>query len=321
MTKLLVSAAIALGLILSGGAGAAAPRPVWIDSDLSLGSPLREVDDGYALLFALRSPELTVAGVSATYGNAPLRGTTARLRKSLGEFGATLAVAPGAGSAGDGGGATAASAALARALRQERLTYLALGPLTNLATFLRLHPEEAGRIREVIMVAGKTPAATLGFGPREEFRIHDANLTKDPAAVRAILAASVPIVLAPIETSSRLQLDRRDLATLAAGGPAGRYLARRSRTWLWFWQTFAQEKGGPVFDALAVAAATRRDLVRLETRYARVGDDDSLLVRPTNFPAGRKVLFCTGFSPRLKQVLLNRLSGRRAKSSTDPPGR
>ncbi len=320
MTKLLLPAAVAFGLLLSGVAGADKPRPVWIDTDLSLSSPLREVDDGYALLFALRSPELTVAGLSSTYGNAPLRGTTARLRKSLGEFGATLAITPGASSAADRG-ATAASAALAQALHRDRLTYLALGPLTNLAIFLRLHPEEAGRIREVIMVAGKTPAATLGFGPREEFRIHDANLTKDPAAVRAVLAASVPIVLAPIETSSRLQLDRRDLATLAASGAAGRYLARHSRTWLWFWQTFARENGGPVFDALAVATAARRDLVRLETRYASMGDDDSLIVRPTDFPTGRKVLFCTGFSPRLKQVLLDRLSGRRAKSSTAPPGR
>ena len=67
-------------------------------------------------------------------------------------------------------------------------------------------------------------------------------------------------------------------------------------------------------------AAARRDLVRLETRYASVGADDSLIVRPTDFPAERKVLFCTGFSPQRKPVLLDQLTGRRAKSSTAPPG-
>ncbi len=312
---------IALGLVFSAAFGEAAVRPVWIDSDLSLGSPLREVDDGYALLFALRSPELSLAGVSSTYGNAPLRGTTARLRNSLGAFGQTLPVSPGAESPADLGRTTAASEALAGALRRERLTYLALGPLTNLATFLRLHPEEAGRIREVIMVAGQTPEATLGFGPQQRFRIHDANLVKDPAAMRAVLDARVPIVLAPIEVSSRLQLDRRDLGALAASGTAGRYLARRSRIWLWFWQTFAREKGGPIFDALAVAAAARPDLITLETRYAAVGNDNALFVRRRSFPAARKVLFCSDFSPQLKQLLLERLTGRKAKSLTALPVR
>lgn len=321
MRRLFSRAAVALALFFSCMAGAAEPLPVWIDSDLSLGSPLREVDDGYALLFALRSPELEVVGVSSTFGNAPLPGTTTRLRTSLGEFGSTLAVAPGAGSAAGRGAATPATAALASGLRRERLTYLALGPLTNLAAFLQLHPEQSDRIREVIMVAGKTPAATLGFGPEGRFRIHDANLAKDPAAVRAVFASSAPIVLAPIEASARLQLDRHDLAALAASSPAAQYLARKSRAWLWFWQTFAREKGGPVFDALAVAIAARRDLVTLEARYAGFGDDDLLLVRQESFPGARKILFCTGFSPELKTVLLDRLSDRREKSSISPPGR
>lgn len=289
----------------------AAPRAVWIDSDLSLGSPLREVDDAYALLLALRSPELTITGISSTYGNAPLAGTTARLRNSLGKFEGNLRVSPGARSPADLGKPTAASDALATALRRERLTYLALGPLTDLATFLRLHPAEAGRIREVIMVAGKTPAATLGFGPEGRFRIHDANLTKDPAAMRAVLASRVPIVLAPIETSSRLQVDRGDLDRLRASGPAGRYLASRSGAWLWFWKTFAHEKGGPLFDALAVIIAARPDLVTLERRTVTMEDG------PAN---GRKVLFCAGFSPETKSVLMTRLTAQKEKSSTAPPG-
>lgn len=290
----------------------AAARAVWIDSDLSLGSPLREVDDAYALLLALRSPELTIAGISSTYGNAPLAGTTARLRKSLGAFGADLRVSPGAKAPADLGKPTAASDALAAALRGEELSYLALGPLTNLATFLRLHPAEAARIREVIMVAGKTPEATLGFGPENRFRIHDANFVKDPTAMRAVFAWQLPIVLAPIETSSRLQIDRGDLDRLRASGPAGRYLASRSGAWLWFWKTFARERGGPLFDALAVIVAARPDLVTLETRFMELEHGPA---------AGRKVLFCKGFSPETKSVLMSRLSAQKAKSSTAPPDR
>ncbi|MGH9104805.1 MAG: hypothetical protein ACRDZX_03015 [Acidimicrobiales bacterium] len=47
-------------------------RRVWIDTDPAVGVPGADVDDGYALLQALRSPELEVAGVSTIFGNAPI---------------------------------------------------------------------------------------------------------------------------------------------------------------------------------------------------------------------------------------------------------
>lgn len=111
-----------------------------------------------------------------------------------------MAVEAGAAAPNDLGRATAASDALAAALREKkRLTHIALGPLTNLATLLHLHPELADRFEQVIMVAGKSPEATLGFGPREKFQIHDANFVKDPVAVRAVLQSRIPIMLEPTE--------------------------------------------------------------------------------------------------------------------------
>ncbi len=292
-------------------------RRVWIDTDLTLGSPLREVDDGYALLLAFRSPELQIAGISTTYGNAPLRGTTSRTREALRRFGLTMTVNPGAASPNELGRATPASDALAAALHtHKRVTYIALGPLTNLASFVSLHPEQARRIDEVIMVAGKTPEATLGFGPEEKFRIHDANFVKDPAAMRAIFASPIPISLAPIETSARLLLDAQDLRTLEASDPAGRFLSRKSGLWLRFWTHFVKAGGGPVFDALAVVAAARPNLVMTDLRTASIEADGSLIVRRKAEGTGRKVRFCSGFVPATKAVILDRLTGRREKSSS-----
>ncbi len=300
---------LALCACLAGGLPGAQARAIWIDTDLSLGSPLREVDDAYALLLALRSPELQIVGISTTYGNTPLRGTTARTRHSLGAFRSGLPVHPGAASPNDLGKATPATAALSAALRETRLTYVALGPLTNLASFLRLHPEEAARIDQVILIAGKTPGATLGFGPQEKFRIHDANLVKDPAAVRAVLASSLPLLLTPIETSARLTLENDDLRTLAASGAAGKYLARRSGVWLCFWTHFVHARGGPIFDALAILAAARPELLTLETRYASIDPAGALLVPRRADRDGRRVLFCSGFSAETKRLLLRRLRG------------
>ena len=69
-------------------AQAAAARTVWIDTDVSIGSPIREVDDAYALLLAFHSPEIRIAGISATYGNASLEQTTRVAREMVRRFGA-----------------------------------------------------------------------------------------------------------------------------------------------------------------------------------------------------------------------------------------
>lgn len=290
----------------------AAARVVWIDTDLSIGSPLREVDDAYALLLAFRSSELEIAGLSTTYGNAPLRATTQRTRDLLDRLGLTMAVSAGATSAADLGRPTAASRALATAVRKNnRLTYIALGPLTNLATFLRLHPEEAKRFGQVIMVAGRSPEATLGFGPGEKFRIHDANLVKDPAAVRAILHSQIPILLTPIETSSRLLLDKSDLRALSGSGSNDRFLARKSGVWLWFWTNIARARGGPIFDALAVVAAARPSLLTIEKRQAAINAEGELIISPLPDEAGRTVSFCSAFSPATKDFVLRRLREER----------
>jgi pyrimidine-specific ribonucleoside hydrolase len=62
-------------------------RRCWIDTDPSIGPPWREVDDAFALLLAFRCPELRIVGISTTYGNAPLRRTTAVGRDLVRRFG------------------------------------------------------------------------------------------------------------------------------------------------------------------------------------------------------------------------------------------
>src|SRR5947207_9313691 len=91
---------------------------VWIDTDVSIGSPIREVDDAFALVLAFHSPEIRIAGLSTTYGNAPLSQTTRAARDLVERFGQPAgltvdAVFAGAGSASDLGRRSAASDALA----------------------------------------------------------------------------------------------------------------------------------------------------------------------------------------------------------------
>jgi inosine-uridine nucleoside N-ribohydrolase len=296
----------------------ASARTVWIDTDVSIGSPIREVDDAYALALAFQSPEIRIAGLSTTFGNAPLGHTTRAAQTLVRRFGEdaglTLSdVFPGARAAADIGHRSAASDALAAVLAKRKVTYIALGPLTNLASFLRLHPEQAHRIERVIFVGGQVSGTTLAFGPKRSFRIHDANVFKDPAAVEAVVRSNIPLTLVPIATASNLLLDEMDLRKLEQSKGAASYLTRHSRIWFWFWRNVVKTKGGPIFDAAAIIPATKPELLSIEKRYAKMDEAGNLLVMTSLTNGGRPVRFCTSFGPETKRFVMGRLMTRRSR--------
>jgi pyrimidine-specific ribonucleoside hydrolase len=305
-------------LVFAGVARFAAAETVWIDTDVSIGSPIREVDDAYAIVLALHSPEIRIAGISTSYGNAPLGHTTRAARELIQQFGGPANVRPdqvfaGARYPADLGRRSEASEALARLLQKNSVTYLALGPLTNLASFFQLHPESARKIRRVIFLGGQIEGTTLAFGPNASFHIHDANVYKDPRAAAVVLGSNIPMTLVPVAIGSQLALNEDDLRVLHEQGGAGRYLSRRSRVWLWFWTHFVKTKSGPIFDAVAMIAATKPDLVTSETRYASMGGARNLWIRRGLTNGARPVRCCTRLAPGTKRFVMERLVTRRRR--------
>jgi inosine-uridine nucleoside N-ribohydrolase len=306
---------IALVACFAHGARATA---VWIDTDVSIGSPIREVDDAYALMLAFHSPEIRIAGLSTTYGNAPLGHTKRVAQDMVQRFGtpAGLSVAKvysGARSAAELGRRTEASNALAATLEKGRLTYIALGPLTNLATFLQLHPKYASRIDRVVFLGGQSPGTSLGLRPNGTFRIHDANVFKDPAATALVLRSKIPLTAIPVSTASRLLIDGADLRALGKTGDAGNYLASRSRIWLWFYTNIVQTKGGAVFDTLAIVAAAKPGLLVVEKRYAWMDEQSHLRVTARRMKGARPITYCTGFARATKRFVVQRIMTRRSR--------
>lgn len=296
-------------------ASSARAATVWIDTDVSIGSPFREVDDAFALVLAFHSPEIQIAGLSTTYGNASLGHTTHAAQDLVRRFGGAAGltverVFAGAGSARDLGRQSPASDALASTLRKQKVTYVALGPLTNLAGFLALHPKAAKRIERVILVGGQEPGASFAFGPTRSFHIHDANVFKDSAATGAVLRSNIPLTLVPIGTSSNLLLDGTDLRQFERSGGAANYLARQSRIWLWFWTQIVKTRGGPVFDALAIIPTTRPELLSIKKRFAKMDQVGNLVVTPRLTNGSRPVQYCTGFASQTKPFVVRRLMTR-----------
>ncbi|MFZ1217952.1 MAG: nucleoside hydrolase [Chthoniobacterales bacterium] len=296
-------------LLLAGLTGPAEARDVWIDTDVSLGSPIREADDGFALMLAFHSPQLRILGVSTSYGNASLAFVDRVAREMTRRFGGPAHLSEenvfaGARSPLDLGRPSAASDATAAASNRARMTYIALGPLTNLATALQLHPHFRDRIDQVIVIGGSEKGEQLPF------RIHDANVFKDARSADIVLQSGIPIVLAPIAVAATLTINRQDIRRLKAAGQAGEYLSQKSVWWMFFWIDIAGSRGAPVFDAPGVIAAARPDLLRMERRYAAVDENHAFVLTRKPKENARPVRCIVAFRPATKEFLLRGLISR-----------
>ena len=249
---------------------------VWIDTDPSIGLPFHEADDGFALIQAFHSPELRIRGISTTYGNASLATTTRITREMAARFGSRAGIDAshvhvGASSARDLGKPTVATEALRVALAERPLTYLALAPLTNLATFLTLHPNLARRIERVIFVGGRSPGTRFRAGRWNPYEFTDGNFHKDNAAAAILLAVGPPLTLVPVECALQLLLLPAELRRIGReGGESGRYLATKARLWMNLWRFCFAVPGAVVFDCFAILAATHPHLLETERRYAAI---------------------------------------------------
>jgi inosine-uridine nucleoside N-ribohydrolase len=322
-------ATVALGAAASMPAAAADPIPVWIDTDPAVGVADRDVDDGFALLQAFRSPELAVRGVSVVFGNAPLTQAWPIGLRIVGGFGPRdIRAYRGAASAAELGAENPATRALTAALRREPLVVLVLGPATNVATVLKNQPSLRDRIVRIVAVAGRRPGQRFTTGTTNPAGHRDFNFEEDPEAFRVLLASGVPLTLAPFEISSKIWLRTTELDTIVRDDPKADWIVGPARKWLGLWtRTFGVDGFNP-FDTLAVARITSPSQLSCETLPARIDvlADDATEARVQGTKVDRKpyllvsrdfgggapaVEYCSQASEEFKPDLLRRITGRR----------
>lgn len=287
-----------------------AQPPVWIDTDASLGTSFRDVDDILALLQVFGSPSLRLQGISVTFGNID---DIDRARKKLTamtlRFGPRgLKVYPGADGPSDLGIETAASAALTQALKRERLTILALGAMTNVATVLLRHPELTDRIARVIAVAGRRPGDRFAPG-KGWVTLRDLNFESDPRAFRVLLEADVPVTLIPFELGNQVWIASSDLHRMRAAGGAASWFAARAASWLDLWAHAIGVTGFNPFDSLTITYLTSPEWLKcradVPTVIRRARDDSGwlgglfgrtkpYLLASSRFRSPYRVEYCSG---------------------------
>jgi len=169
---------------------AAEKVPVIIDTDVAIGYPGHDVDDGLLLLIALNSPELEILGVTTSWGNHTQAKTYAKAREILKAAGRSeIPCLSGASGPQDLGRETPASRFIAETVLAHpgQVYILIVGTTTNVATAIKSEPEVAPAIKEVVSMGG-----TLAPPGRWPFwAMFDLNYGADVASARTVLMSGV----------------------------------------------------------------------------------------------------------------------------------
>jgi inosine-uridine nucleoside N-ribohydrolase len=283
------------------------PLPLIVDGDPGL-------DDALAIGLAVARPELDLLAVTTVGGNADVRHCTENALRLLQAYGRPdIPVAEGAagplsgevvrataihGESGIGrtvlppptAGARPEGAVelIARLLRDatEPVTIAPIGPLTNIALLLRLHPGLAARIAHLSIMGGSIGEGNTTVSA--EFNIY-----ADPEAAAIVFRSGLPITMMGLDVTHQATLDAAAAARLRATGTASGGIAAElvdfaiERVSQWYGGTTTA-----IHDAVAVAHLAFADLVAVARYNVRVDTTDG--------PArGRTV--CEGLARRMER--------------------
>lgn len=230
---------------------------VWFDTDIMIGMPdnaAREVDDGITLIMALKQPQIEIVGISnityVDYGFGVIQKILNWHNK-----GKAIPVYKGSAFANDLGTENDGTRALYNALKKEKLTILALGPLTNIATLVKIHPDIIPQIERVIICAARTP--DLPFNPGNgKLNVFDYNYEFDEASMTVLLDSAIPLEFAGYEPSSYTHIGNIDLASLDKNNEADKWLFDIVQPWMELNEKFFGVRGFIPFDCSTLGLVT-----------------------------------------------------------------
>jgi inosine-uridine nucleoside N-ribohydrolase len=252
------------------------PTPVIIDCDPGH-------DDAMALLLAVASPELEISAVTTVAGNQTLEKVTANAIRVLDVAGAhAIPVAAGADrglihparAAGEVHGETGldgpdlpgpsreperrhAIDLIAEQLRRRPHTLIPIGPLTNIALLLAVHPELKPSIERIVLMGG-------AYGLGNVSAAAEFNVWADPEAAHRVFTSGLDITMVGLDVTHRAMLSAARAEALRATGRAGAVVADLHAFYRRFHLDVYGHDDTPVHDALAVASVIDSELLITE---------------------------------------------------------
>ncbi len=295
-SSLKLALTLAASLAMAPHAEAQTSQPLRVIFDTDFVVPPQ--DDGFALMLALKSPELQILGVTTVAGNDSMERATADALRVLEiaertdipvHKGANMPLAhektefaakrhgrwwsddpppmPPGGFAKKAPERQSAVDFIVQAVNANpgQVTIIAIGPLTNVAMALRLEPGLGPKIKQIVIMGGAVAFLPDGAGnqtPNAEF-----NFWVDPEAARIVLRSGVPIALTPLNVTrktafSKVWYDK----IVAVDTPLTALIKERMGP-----RFVANPKAaGQMYDQLTVAALIDPTLVKTRDLYVDV---------------------------------------------------
>ena len=267
------------------------PKPVILDVDPGH-------DDAVALMLACGHPGLDLLAVTTVAGNVSLEKTTHNALRVLSLVGCTdVPIGAGAseplerplhtaenihGKSGldgpeeipeatfepDERGAVTLIADTLRA-SPEPVTLVPVGPLTNIATFLREHPDLKDRVARIFLMGG-----SMGLGnttPVAEFNIY-----VDPEAAREVFESGLPITMSGLDVTHQAGAGPDERERLRTTGGVGGVVAEFLDYFAATYESVFGFDAPPLHDPVSVAAVLEPNLLKTHPMRVDIECDSDL---------------------------------------------
>jgi purine nucleosidase len=262
------------------------------------------IDDSLAILLALASPEVELAGVGVTGGNCALDDGVRNALNVLAVASRTdMPVHAGVGvplirppftapeTHGDTGlGYARLPASTVGPAREHavdmiireimdhpgQVVLVAVAPLTNVALAIRKEPRIVQNVREVIIMGGALRA------DGNTTSLAEFNFFVDPHAAHIVLESGMPITLLPWDITKDVLLVQADIDRLMeVASPVSRFIADATRFYIEFHEQCFGFSGCSINDPVAVAMVFVPDLARTEAMHVAVEYTSELTIGKT----------------------------------------
>ena len=288
--KWLVGLVLLIATMLSKAVAQESGEKVILDVDVG-------IDDAMAILFASKSPEIELLGVTTVFGNSSIDDSTRNALFILERCGLRVPVAQGAsvplvappippvayvhGSNGLGNvpvgepsramlaPVSAAEFIIAQSrLYPGELTLVPVGRLTNVALALRLDPTLPSRIKRIVLMGG-------AFDTRGNITpVAGANTFGDPHAADIVFQADWDVTAVGTDVTRQVMIDQDDLHELARRNPlAGGFVRDMTAFYLEFHRSVGVTGGFYIHDPSVLMYLVRPELFEVTRAAIRVVTD------------------------------------------------
>ena len=235
------------------------------------------IDDAVAIALATFSEELDVQAICPIFGNVSIQNTIANTEKLLTFFNKDIKIVAGSqqplirktieasnvhGKTGMEGfnfpkatksvdSFLTAVEAMHQIVSQNKTntTLVGIGPLTDIALFIHLYPQDLEKIEEIVVMGGTLDRGN--FGVLSEF-----NFASDPEATKMVFDSGVKIRVAPMQVGRQAKVMPE----------TSEKIKRLNKTGDMFYQLFSKYRGGSfasglnMYDALAIALILKPEI-------------------------------------------------------------